>query len=43
MGQTCKKCGKKIENATSEAIYCSLECAYGIYEIDFDEIKIVRP
>ena len=39
----CKKCGKKIRNPSSETSYCSLECAYSIYEIDYDEIKVVRP
>jgi hypothetical protein len=43
MNQSCKKCGKKLHKVSSEGSYCSLECAYSIYEINFDEIKIVRP
>jgi len=41
--QYCKKCGKKLKNISSEGSYCSLECAYNIYEINFDKITVTRP
>lgn len=41
--QYCKKCGKKLKDISSEGNYCSLECAYNIYEINFDKITGTRP